>query len=281
MEYYTYSFTIIHMNKNPLFLVYASFNFVALVNNVYITMKKILILFLVPFLFSFQTAPDKIHIYIAGDSTSQTYDTTKTLQRGWGQYLSSFFDDKVEVINKAKAGRSTKSFQDEGRWTEIVSSIRKGDWVIIQFGHNDTSDKPERHASPEDFKKNLIKFISDVRSKKANPLLLTPVVMRTFKDGALVDDRLKSYPGITREVAKEYNVPMIDINLKTRDLVLKLGDEKSKSLYMWLEPGIDPSKPEGSKDDTHSLENGAVQIAKYVSDGVKELKLNKLDKHLK
>ncbi|WP_321437641.1 rhamnogalacturonan acetylesterase [uncultured Bacteroides sp.] len=243
-------------------------------------MKKILLLILIPFLLSFQSS-DKIRVYIAGDSTAQTYDTTKTLQRGWGQMLPSFFDDKVEVINKAKAGRSTKSFQDEGRWTEIVSDIRKGDWVIIQFGHNDTSDKPERHASPEDYRKNLIKFITDVRRKKANPILLTSVVMRTFKDGALVDDRLKVYPGITREVAKEYNVPMIDINLKTRDLILKLGDEKSKSLYMWLEPGVDPSKPDGSKDDTHSLEAGAKQIAKYVAEGIKELKLNGIYKHIK
>lgn len=244
-------------------------------------MKKILVLILLPVLFSFQSAPDKVRIYIAGDSTAQTYDTTKTLQRGWGQMLSSFLDDKVEVINKAKAGRSTKSFQDEGRWTEIVSNIRKGDWVIIQFGHNDTSDKPERHASPADFRNNLIKFINDVRQKKANPVLLTPVVMRTFKDGALVDDRLKLYPGITREVAKEYNVPMIDINLKTRDLILKMGDERSKSLYMWLEPGVDPSKPQGSKDDTHSLEAGATQIAKFVVEGIKDLKLNGLYKHVK
>lgn len=243
-------------------------------------MKKTLLLILIPFLLSFQSS-GKIRVYIAGDSTAQTYDTTKTLQRGWGQMLPSFFDDKVEVINKAKAGRSTKSFQDEGRWAEIVSDIRKGDWVMIQFGHNDTSDKPERHASPEDYRKNLIKFITDVRRKKANPILLTSVVMRTFKDGALVDDRLKVYPGITREVAKEYNVPMIDINLKTRDLILKLGDEKSKSLYMWLDPGVDPSKPDGSKDDTHSLEAGAMQIAKYVAEGIKELKLNGIYKHIK
>ena len=245
------------------------------------TMKKILLLFFIPFLFSFQATPDKVHIYIAGDSTAQNYDTTKTLQRGWGQYLFLFFNDKVEVINKAKAGRSTKSFQDERRWSEIVTSLQKGDWVFIQFGHNDTSEKPERYASPEDYKKNLIKFVLDVRGKKANPVLLTSVVMRTFKDGVLVDDRLKTYPGITREVAKEYNVPLIDVNLKTRDLVLKLGDERSKSLYMWLEPGIDPSKPDGSKDDTHSVRTGAVQIAKFVADDIKSLKLKGLYKCLK
>ncbi len=162
-----------------------------------------------------------------------------------------------------------------------MSNLQKGDWVFIQFGHNDTSEKPERHASPEDYKKNLIKFVSDVRSKKANPVLLTSVVMRTFENGALVDNRLKSYPGITREVAKEYNVPLIDVNQKTRDLILKLGDEKSKALYMWLEPGVDPSKPDGCKDDTHSLEAGAMQIAKFVAEGIKDLKLKGLNKYIK
>ena len=109
-------------------------------------MKRILLLILIPVLLSFQSVPNKVRVYIAGDSTAQSYDTTKTLQRGWGQFLSLYFNDKVEVVNKAKAGRSTKSFQDEGRWAEIVSNIRKGDWVIIQFGHNDTSNKPERHG---------------------------------------------------------------------------------------------------------------------------------------
>jgi len=226
-------------------------------------------------------ASNPVRVFIAGDSTAQTYDTSKTLQRGWGQMLQSFFDSNVEVVNRAKAGRSTKSFIDEGRWDSITTNLKKGDWVFIQFAHNDTSTKPERHASPADFRRNLIKFIEETRAKKANPLLLTPIVMRTFNEqGNLVDDRLKNYPSIIRAVAHEYNVPMIDINVKTRDLILNLGSEKSKELYMWLNPGEDSSKPDGSKDDTHTRETGAKQIARFVVEGIKDLHIKGLYRHI-
>lgn len=194
-------------------------------------------------------------IFIAGDSTAQGYDTTKTVMRGWGQMLPDFLPDGVEVVNCAKAGRSTKSFRAEGRWDTIINKVQPGDWVIIQFGHNDTSSKPERHASPEDFRNNLVRFIEETRSKNANPILLTPLVMRTFQDGNLVDNRLKVYPGITREVAETYDVPMIDINLKTRDLILRLGEEKAKELYV-------------PNDDTHTNERGAREVARFVFEGL-------------
>lgn len=200
----------------------------------------------------------KTRIFIAGDSTAQGYDTTKTVMCGWGQILPSLLNDEVEVINCAKAGRSTKSFRDEGRWDSIMNRVQPHDWVLIQFSHNDTSVKPERHASPADFEKNIICFIEETRSKGANPLLLTPLVMRTFHEGNLIDNRLKTYPGIIRKVAQEYNVPLIDVNLKMRDLVLWLGDEKSKDLYV-------------PDDDTHTREAGAKAVAGYIAEGLKNL----------
>ncbi len=244
-------------------------------------MRNFYLFFILLFISVSVQAAKPVKVFIAGDSTAQTYDTTKTLQRGWGQMLQSFFDDKVEIVNRAKAGRSTKSFIDEGRWQGIVADLRKGDWVFIQFAHNDTSTKPERHASPADFRKNLIKFIEETRAKKANPLLLTPIVMRTFNEhGNLVDNRLKNYPGIIRSVAHEYKVPMIDINVKTRDLILSLGPDKSKELYMWTVPGEDLSKPDGSHDDTHTKEAGAKQVASFVAEGIKDLHLKKLYNHI-
>jgi lysophospholipase L1-like esterase len=210
----------------------------------------------------------KTKIFIAGDSTAQTYDTTKTVMRGWGQLLPSFFTDGVEVVNYAIGGRSTKSFRDEDRWDKIINQISKGDWIIIQFAHNDTSTGPERHTSPEDFRENLIRFINETHAKKANPLLLTPLVMRTFQEGNLVDNRLKTYPSIIREVAQTYNVPIIDINVKTRDLILLLGDEKSKDLYVL-------------GDDTHTCETGAREVVRFISEGIKNLKLKGLYKQVK
>ena len=206
----------------------------------------------------------KTRIFIAGDSTAQGYDTTKTVMRGWGQILPSLlYSDDVEVLNHAKAGRSTKSFRAEGRWDSIMNQVQKGDWVLIQFSHNDTSVKPERHSSPEDFKKNLIRFVEETRAKGANPMLLTPLVMRTFYEGNLIDNRLKTYPGIVREVARTHKVPMIDINLKTRDLILSLGDEKSKDLFV-------------PDDDTHTREAGARAVARYVAEGLQEFGVAKM-----
>lgn len=250
-------------------------------NEKHITVRKLLLIaVLIPF-FGFQTKKNSPRIFIAGDSTAQTYDSSKTVMRGWGQCLQTYLTDKIEVVNKAKAGRSTKSFLDEGRWAEIVGMLDKNDWVMIQFSHNDTSKKPERHASPIDFRNNLIRFINDVRAKKANPVLVTSIVMRTFQNGNLVDDRLKSYPGIMRQVAREYNVPLLDINQRTRDMILRMGDEASKSLYMWIEPGIDPSKPDGSKDDTHMRQAGADSVARFVSEEIRALQLKGLVRYLR
>lgn len=202
----------------------------------------------------------KTRIFIAGDSTAQTYDTTKTEMRGWGQMLSVYLPADVEIYNHAKAGRSTKSFRVESRWDSIMNNVQKGDYVIIQFGHNDTSSKPERHSSPEDFKNNLIQFVAETRSRQAIPILLTPIVMRTFENGHLIDDRLKVYPGIIREVAEEQEVLLIDVNLKTKDLILKLGDKASEELYM---PG----------DNTHTNEKGAREYASIVAKGLQDLKI--------
>lgn len=241
------------------------------------SMRKLIYVFLFLFCTSALTQAQGVRIFIAGDSTAQTYDENKTLMRGWGQMLPQFFTEQVEVINRAKAGRSTKSFIDEKRWEGILTDLRKGDWVIVQFAHNDTSSKPERHASPADFKANLLRFINDTRVRGANILLLTPIVMRTFNEqGNLVDDRLKNYPGIIRQLAQEESVPLIDINLQTRDLILTLGNESSKELYYWVKPGEDTSKPDGAKDDTHMREVGALKVAQMVAKGMWQMKLTGL-----
>lgn len=245
-------------------------------------MKKVLIISLLFItLSSFIYQERKIRIFIAGDSTAQTYKPEKDgLIRGWGQMLPEFLSDNVEVINHAMGGRSTKSFIDEGRWDKLLSEVNEGDYVFIQFGHNDSSKKPERHASYEDYKKNLIKFIEETRAKGGIPVLLTSVVMRTFKDGVLVDDRLKGYPAMMRQVAKEYNVSMIDVNLRTRDFITLLGDKASIPYYRWVEPGEDPTKPEGLKDDTHMMEKGARKVAYFVAEGIKELNLPTLSENI-
>ncbi len=242
--------------------------------------NKIFILFTTFALLSFQTPKEKVRLFIAGDSTAQTYKENETLMRGWGQMLQHFFTDEVKVVNHAIGGRSTKTFIGEGRWDSLLGEIQPGDYVIIQFGHNDASTRPERHTSYVDYKQNLIQFVNETRAKGGNPILATSIVMRTFKDGNLIDDRLKAYPAVTRMVAGEYNVPLIDANVVTRDLVLMLGDEASKPFYRWLGPGVDKSKPEGVQDDTHMNELGANQVAMFIAEGIQKLNLKGLSEYV-
>ena len=237
-------------------------------------MKHLLVL-LSFFLMGFVSIQERdTKIFIAGDSTAQTYNEERDgLIKGWGQMLGCYLNKNIEVVNHAIGGRSTNSFIAEGRWDRLLSEVKPGDYVLIQFGHNDASTRPDRHTSYEEYEANLTMMISDVRKKDANPILLTSLVMRTFVNGHLIDDRLKGYPVITRKVAKENNIPLIDINQKSRDFITMLGDEASKPYYRWVEPGVDPKKPEGLQDDTHMMEKGAKQVALLVAEGIEELNL--------
>jgi len=236
-------------------------------------MKQFLVL-LSLFLMGFITVQDsKTKIFIAGDSTAQTYNEERDgLIKGWGQMLDCYLNENIEVVNHAIGGRSTNSFIAEGRWDKLLSEVKPGDYVFIQFGHNDASTRPERHTSYEEYEVNLKRMVEDVREKDAHPVLLTSLVMRTFVNGHLTDNRLKGYPAITRKVAKEEEVSLIDVNLKSRDFITMLGDEASKPYYRWVEPGVDPKKPDGLQDDTHMMEKGAKKVAQFVAEGIAELK---------
>lgn len=238
----------------------------------------IVCLLMVSFIFPGQK---NLTIYLAGDSTMQTYKEAETPMRGWGQYLGEFFKDNVTVVNKAIGGRSTRTFIEEGRWQSILGELEQGDWVFIQFGHNDQSTNPARHTTPEDYRANLIKFVKDARSKKAHPLLLTSITMRIFGEDGEVRNGLGVYPEITREVAKALNVPLIDLNKKSSLYVRGLGKEASKEVYMWLEPGEHKKYPDGLQDNTHLQEPGALKIAELAAKGIRELKLKPLTKYLK
>lgn len=246
-------------------------------------MKKIIYLILGVFIVvsSFKATNKPVKILIAGDSTAQTYTEERDgLIRGWGQMLPLFLDSSITVVNHAIGGRSTKSFIAERRWERLLDETHAGDIVMIQFGHNDSSTRPERHASYQQYEENLIKMIQDVRQKSATPILITSVVMRTFVDGNLVDDRLKGYPAIMRKLAREHQVLLIDINLRSRDFITMLGDEASKPYYRWVEPGVDPVRPEGLQDDTHTMEKGAQKIACFVAEGLSALDLPQINRHI-
>ena len=217
-----------------------------------------------------------IVVYLAGDSTMAQKTSDKRPETGWGEYLQSQFDDsKVRIENHAQNGRSTKSFIDEGRWQAIVDKLKRGDYVFIEFGHNDEkSDKPAVYAAANtDYRNNLIRFIKDVRARAAFPVLLTPVMRRRFNEKGEFYDTHGEYPDAMRKVAAEQKVPLIDMHRKSESVIKNLGEENSKKLFLILRPKEHPNYPNGSDDNTHFSAFGAEQMARAAADGIAETKI--------
>jgi lysophospholipase L1-like esterase len=212
-----------------------------------------------------------ITLYIIGDSTAANKQPKAFPETGWGMELQPFFDANVKVDNRALNGRSTKSFINEKRWEAILTTLKEGDYVLIEFGHNDEKiDKPEIGTTLNEFKINLIKYIQETQAKKANPILLTPIARRNFKNGVLTDTH-KGYPNVVRKLADSLHIPLIDMQRKTEKLLTGLGDEPSKKLFNYVDSG-NVNYPSGKKDDTHLSPYGAKLVAGLVAEGVKETK---------
>jgi lysophospholipase L1-like esterase len=216
-----------------------------------------------------------------GDSTMANKKLSAAPETGWGQVLQQFFSNEVIVSNHAQNGRSSKSFIDEGRWKVVLDSLQPGDYVIIQFGHNDQKTDSARHTDPyTSYKANLEKYVNESRAKGAIPILCTSIVRRLFDEfGNLIDTHC-DYPIVTRQVAEEMNVPLIDLQRETEELVTELGPENSKKLYLYTKPGEYTNRAKGIKDDTHLCVYGANEVAKLAVNKMKELKIP-LVKYLK
>jgi lysophospholipase L1-like esterase len=232
--------------------------------------RKILPLILAAVFFSFiPPAEKKITIFMAGDSTMSIKETKAYPETGWGMPFVYFWDSSVTVVNKAKNGRSTKTFIREGLWQSIISQAKEGDYVLIQFGHNDeVKEKVERYSAPDSFKINLTRFIRETREKKATPILFTPVSRRKF-DASGTAMETHEYSQYAKQVAQEQNVLFIDLDEKSRVLYQQFGAENSKLLFLQLKPGEHPNYPNGREDNTHFNELGARLIAQLV---LKELR---------
>jgi lysophospholipase L1-like esterase len=209
-----------------------------------------------------------ITVWLAGDSTMAQKQPDRRPETGWGEALQPCFDSsEVRIANRAMNGRSTRSFIAEGRWHAIVDSLHAGDYVLIQFGHNDEKAGTDRYASPEDYARNLARFVSDVRAHDAHPVLLTPVVRRKF-DGATLQATHGAYPDAARRAAREHHVPLIDMTRASAALVQRLGPDSSRALWLHLEPGANPNYPAGVHDDTHFNPEGARVMAGLALDAM-------------
>ena len=235
-----------------------------------------------------------ITIFMIGDSTMANKPLDGDNQeRGWGQMLSGFFSDDIRVDNHALNGRSTLSFILEGEWQKVYDAIQPGDYVFIQFGHNDEKPQAARHTDPgSTFDYNLAKYVRETRERGGIPVLMNCVVRRnflvkapendddeklrtqTFKDGAKMveGDSLVDTHGLyrvaPRDVAQRMNCYFVDANQITHDLEQGLGTEASKKLHMWYLPGEEPTEPQGKQDNTHYNIYGATVVANLLADAL-------------
>jgi len=214
-------------------------------------------------------------LHLVGDSTmaDKPVDPLRPHpERGWGQLLREFIREPARVVNHAANGRSTRRFVDEGRWAHLLTQLQRGDFVLIQFGHNDQkADDPKRYAAADtDFKAYLRGFIVEVRERGATPLLATPVVRRKFDASGRIVNTLGAWPQALRDVATETGTALIDLNRLTAAQLEVLGPEASHALFMWIAPGVFASLPQGRQDDTHYVEAGARATAALAAQALRD-----------
>jgi lysophospholipase L1-like esterase len=223
----------------------------------------------------------KIKVYLIGDSTMAIKETKAYPETGWGMPFVYFFDSSVAVDNRAKNGRSTKTFLAEGLWQPVADNLQAGDYVFIQFGHNDEVKTKKSYATEAEFQANLQRYVTETRRKKANPILLTPVARRKFNEAGKIEGTHEVYAELVRKVAKAEQVPLIDLDVKSQALLQQFGPETSKLLFLQLAPGEHPNYPEGKDDNTHFSELGARLMAQLVYAEMKNLNLDLASRFVK
>jgi DNA sulfur modification protein DndE len=208
---------------------------------------------------SAQNAQAGVRIFLAGDSTVSNYKP-EAPQRGWGQVLDRFFNKNVTIVNLAASGASTKTFRSIGRWDKLLSQLKPGDYVMCQFGHNDSSrDKVKAKGTDAgtEYQANLKKFIEEVKSKGAAIILVTPMHRGTFQaDGKITQDLLP-YVEAMRKVAKENNITLIDIYTPSGEYLEKIGPDDIAPIFCGIK-----------NDKTHFSEKGALVMAEFVVKGI-------------
>ncbi|MGL5272479.1 MAG: pectinesterase family protein [Phocaeicola sp.] len=254
---------------------------------------KLLLAFLgILLLSAFTTVQRKPTIFMIGDSTMANKSLTGNNQeRGWGHMLPGYLNEEINVENHAKNGRSSKSFIDEGSWEVVLNRIQPGDYLFIQFGHNDEKTNEDRHTVPGGtFDENLSRFVNEARAKGATPVLFNSIVRRNFfnndnavaeddspndgsaktekKEGEILIDTHGAYLDSPRNVAKKLNVPFVEANRITHDLVQGVGREESKKLFMWMPENVYAAYPKGKEDNSHLNIYGGRVVAKLLIEAI-------------
>ena len=223
---------------------------------------------------AFRVLPAPITVYLIGDSTLSVKEVKAYPETGWGMPFALFFDETVKVDNRAQNGRSTRTFVAENRWQPVADALRTGDYVFIQFGHNDEVPTKRSYTTEADYKNFLLRFITETRAKKALPVLITPVARRKFDAAGKVEETHALYAEIVRATAREQQVPLIDLDRESQALLQQFGVENSRLLFNQLAPGEHPNYPDGKEDNTHFNELGARKMAEIVLADIRALHLD-------
>ena len=215
-------------------------------------------------------------VFLCGNST--VVDQDNEPWASWGQMIPSFFDDQVAFANYAESGESANTFIGAGRLKKLLTQMKEGDYIFVEFGHNDQKQKGPGKGAYYSYMTSLKTFIDEARLKGANPVLVTPTQRRSFKDGKIVDTHA-DYPEAMRWLAQKENIPLVDLHAMTRTLYEAMGVEESKQAFVHYPANTYPNQPKALEDNTHFNPYGAYQIAKCVVEGIKLLNLP-LAKHI-
>lgn len=212
--------------------------------------------------------PQPVRVFIAGDST--VCDQNHEPYAGWAQAIPLFFGTKAVVANHAESGRALRSFKGERRFDKILAQLRAGDFVLIQFGHNDQKEKGEGVGAFTTYATRLREYVAAIRAKGAKPVLITAVARRRFDEQGKVYESLGDFPEAVRRVSKELSVPLVDLNASSKQVYQALGVEKSKLALLHVPAGTFPGQTAPLRDDTHFSAYGAYEMARCVVEGVRQ-----------
>ena len=215
-------------------------------------------------------------ILIAGDSTAANYKAPLYPMMGWGQALEYFAKQEVSVLNFAMPGRSTGTFRAEGHWQRLLDNISQGDWVFIQFGHNDQKIDQPVGVQEDDFRNNLCRMYDEVRQRGGNVLLLTGVIRCAYCRKGLLIETQGNYPQIIRETAEKLSLPLVDAQNILLDFEKRNGRMALQELYCYPSP---PNNwvPPGALDTSHFSISGAYKVAQMIVADIKRQQLPMAD----
>lgn len=209
-------------------------------------------------------------LFLCGNST--VVDQEPEPWASWGQMIPRWWDEHISIANYAESGERTTSFIAENRWAKVMSMAKAGDYIFIEFGHNDEKDRGPGSGAWYNFSTNLKRFIDEARAKQCNVVLVTPTARRSFRDGHNQNTH-GDYPAAVLAVSQREGIPMIDLTAMSTQLYDTFGEEGSKQLLVHYPANTFPDQPTALADNTHFNTFGAYELSKCIVMGIKQLGL--------